>query len=560
MKAKVLTGLIFCLCLGTLFLSSSQFVNVQVTPKWYFAVFMGMLLALTAIAFLFSGQRQKSQYRFLLSQTCFIITVLCVAQSMYGLLQYFGVLPAATGFRVTGSFDNPAGFAASLCAGVPAVFYPVLKNRTLQNWITAIAAAIIVTAVLLSGSRSGMASVLAVGMAISIYEFPKNRKLKVILFSAVLLLFSGLYFLKKDSADGRLLIWRCSLEMIQDKPLSGHGSGGFKAGYMNYQAEYFEENPDSKYAMLADNVNRPFNEYILLLTNYGIAGFVLFLAGCWFLWRSFLRGRHEPVVRLAGCCLLSVAVFAFFSYPLTYPFVWTMMILSITVIIYHAKYPVKIPGRVLSGLKLLSIPAILFFGWKTYQSMSNEMLWCKIARQSLSGKTEQMLPEYERLRPALSGNELFLYNYTAELNVVKNYDKSLQVGKACEQLLADYDLQMLMADNCRETGRYADAEHHFKKAAAMCPVRFMPLYQLAELYKETGQDEKAVALARKIMDKEVKIPSAIVTSIKNKMRKLLEIQNNRADDTTQSAEKPINTSSWQDCRLDSRSPRALLPT
>jgi hypothetical protein len=77
--------------------------------------------------------------------------------------------------------------------------------------------------------RSGMASVLAVGMAISIYEFPKNRKLKVILFSAVLLLFSGLYFLKKDSADGCLLIWCCSLEMIQDKPLSGHGSGGWRS-------------------------------------------------------------------------------------------------------------------------------------------------------------------------------------------------------------------------------------------------------------------------------------------------------------------------------------------
>jgi hypothetical protein len=43
------------------------------------------------------------------------------------------------------------------------------------------------------------------------------------------------------------------------------------------------------------------------------------------------HGR-EPVVRLAGCCLLSVAVFAFFSYPMAYPFVWIMMIRSIAVI------------------------------------------------------------------------------------------------------------------------------------------------------------------------------------------------------------------------------------
>jgi hypothetical protein len=40
MKAKVLTGLVFCLCLGTLFLSVSLFVNTQTTPKRYFSLFM----------------------------------------------------------------------------------------------------------------------------------------------------------------------------------------------------------------------------------------------------------------------------------------------------------------------------------------------------------------------------------------------------------------------------------------------------------------------------------------------------------------------------------------
>ncbi|MDR2773233.1 MAG: hypothetical protein LBC19_00575, partial [Tannerella sp.] len=90
MKAKVLTGLVFCLCLGTLFLSAFLFVNTQVTPKRYFAVFMGMILALAAVAFLSFGQTQKSQYRSLLSHICFIIATLCTAQAAYGVLQYFG--------------------------------------------------------------------------------------------------------------------------------------------------------------------------------------------------------------------------------------------------------------------------------------------------------------------------------------------------------------------------------------------------------------------------------------------------------------------------------------
>jgi O-antigen ligase len=559
MKVKVLTGLVFCLCLGTLFLSASLFVNAYVTPKRYFSVFMGMILALTAIVFLFSGQPPKSQYRFLLPHIYFIIATLCAAQAAYGILQYFSVLPASNGFRVTGSFDNPAGFAASLCATLPAAFYRVLKNLVWQNWFTTITVAIIVAAVLLSGSQSGMASILAVCMVRSFYEFPKRRKFKVILFSAVLLLFSGVYFLKKDSADGRLLIWRCSWEMIKEKPVFGHSSGGFKANYMNYQAEYFERYPDSKYTMLADNVNRPFNEYILLLTNYGLAGFVLFLSGCWFVWKSFLRGRREPVVRLAGCCLLSVAVFAFFSYPLTYPFVWIMMTLSLAAIVYHATYPVKISGRVLLVVKLLSIPAILFFGWKTYQRMSNEALWCKIAHQSLLGLTERLLPEYERLYAALSGNELFLYNYTAELNVAKRYDKSMEIGRVCERLWADYDLQMLMADDYRQLQQYEEAERHYRKAALMCPVKFMPLYQLAKLYDATGSKSRALELAKIILSKRIKIQSPTIAAIQGEMWQLIERENKNPETQGGRDFEPLTTQSGQDTVSEQTTPETLLP-
>jgi energy-coupling factor transporter transmembrane protein EcfT len=311
--------------------------------------------------------------------------------------------------------------------------------------------------------------------------------------------------------------------------------------------------------MLADNVNRPFNEYILLLTDYGIAGFVLFLAGCWFVWKSFLRGRREPVVRLAGCCLLSVAVFAFFSYPLTYPFVWIITMMSIAVIVYHAKYPVKIPGRVLFMAKILTIPAILFFGWKTYQRMSNEMLWCKIAHRSLTGQTERMLPEYERLRPALSGNELFLYNYTAELNVSGHYDKSLQVARECERLWADYDLQMLMADNCEKLQQYDEAERHYRKAAAMCPVKFMPLYQLAKLYDATGSKSRALELAKIILSKKIKIPSPTIAAIQEEMRRWIERE--KSDSAIQGGRnvEPLTTKPEQDTVSGIPSLETLLP-
>jgi hypothetical protein len=39
----------------------------------------------------------------------------------------------------------------------------------------------------------------------------------------------------------------------------------------------------------------------------------------------------------------------------------------------------------------------------------------------------------------------------------------------------------------------------------MCPNRFMPLYQLVLLYNETGRNEEALALARLIIGKGVKM-------------------------------------------------------
>ena len=65
-------------------------------------------------------------------------------------------------------------------------------------------------------------------------SFPsKNRLVSKFLFlGIVLLLLVGLYFWKKDSADGRILIWLCSLDMFGDHWFFGIGSGKFQAEYM----------------------------------------------------------------------------------------------------------------------------------------------------------------------------------------------------------------------------------------------------------------------------------------------------------------------------------------
>ncbi|MDR1169588.1 MAG: O-antigen ligase family protein, partial [Prevotellaceae bacterium] len=334
---------------------------------------------------------------------------------------------------------------------------------------------------------------------------------------------TGLYFLKKDSADGRLLIWQCTWNMIRDKPVTGHGYGTFNARYMLYQAEYFEMHPGSKYAYLADNVLHPFNEYLLVWAEHGMIGVGGVVLLCFLLLRRYFREpSHIRFIALLG--LLSPAVLSCFSYPFRYPFTWLIALLHIALICSPGKaVSRRTVNATRTGLVLTATTLLL----AAVPLMKAEIRWNRIAHLSLAGKTGEVLPEYDQLYRYLGKDGLFLYNHAAELHEVQEYAKSLSVFEQCVRYYNDMDVQMLLADNYKELHQYGEAEKHLKLATFMCPARFMPLYELAKLYETAGRHTDALTVARQIIDKKIKIPSATVTAIKNEMRQLLEKEENR---------------------------------
>ena len=103
------------ICIGTIFATSDRFVDSQIMPKWL-AMSLGIILLANylIIRFLFFSHLKgtyKNKKAIYIIGTIVIVTF---AQALYGIFQFFNLLPPTTAFRVTGSFDNPAGFAASL--------------------------------------------------------------------------------------------------------------------------------------------------------------------------------------------------------------------------------------------------------------------------------------------------------------------------------------------------------------------------------------------------------------------------------------------------------------
>jgi len=263
---------------GSVFITSGRFVNETNTPKYYFVVISLLVMA----AFIAISQNRLSFCAFKRKTILWGINVICFLQACYGLIQFIGWLPSNhSKFAITGSFENPAGFAAVLSLDFPIGLFLLAKAKRIEKYLASATLAIIVIAVFLSGSRAGMLAIIISSMIFLIFQsnvMSKLRQLTHRKLLAVLIVacFAAgafiLYNQKIDSVNGRLLIWKVSYQMINDKPILGHGSGAFQAKYMDYQAEYFKNNPNSAYSQLADDVKHPFNELITVTVEFGLIG------------------------------------------------------------------------------------------------------------------------------------------------------------------------------------------------------------------------------------------------------------------------------------------------
>lgn len=251
---------------GSVFLTSDKFVDPINTPKLFFVaatclvgVMIFATLPMMPIFKALSG-----------GATLWGVSVVCLIQACYGLCQYNNWVPSNhSKFPITGSFDNPAGFAATLAMGFPISIWRLLHTKGIKRLLIIVALLLITIAMFCCDSRSGVLA-LAVScvsflcVEMGVYKrFQQFRRPKLLLILLSCVIFTGailLYFHKKDSADGRLLIWRVSLEMINDN--AALGVRPFQARYMDYQADYFKKHPTSQYAQLADNVKHPFNEFL----------------------------------------------------------------------------------------------------------------------------------------------------------------------------------------------------------------------------------------------------------------------------------------------------------
>lgn len=392
-----------------------------------------------------------------------ILAVVGVLSALYGLLQYVGCIETQSYFPVTGSFDNPAGFAASIV-----LCYPFLlchssngKRRTFK----VMACLLLIIVVILSGSRTGVFTLCVVTLLFYALRYRKlihKRRIFLISGGALFLisLFIGLIYLKPASASGRVLIWKVSAGLRKEHIIQGNGLGSFKADYMPEQAKYLSSShADESDRILAGNTNHPFNEYLLLLIEQGLIGIALFLLSLIAVFRSNVAFDTPAILTL-----VSIAIFSCFSYPFKYAFVWFMIIYCLASLNQR-----EVALRTIRFNKPFLLIILFILCFFLIKNIIFERTWKRISlvAEKNNGLLDNELSVFTKLYDEWNGNPYFLYNYASELKNVELYKQSVNIFLHCESYINTYDLQMQLADNYYQMECWEEAERRYKLAQCM---------------------------------------------------------------------------------------------
>ena len=426
-------------------------------------------------------------------------------------------------FDVTGTFGNPGqlgGFlAVCLVAAVALVAAFIGKSdrkMRLFTGLSLVSALLILAGLWLADSR---AAFVAAAAGLAILFWPQiagalRRYAKwmipagvVAVAAAALLIFNH----RPDSANARLLVWRVSADMVAEKPLFGHGAGSFNQKYMLYQAGYFEAHPDSRFAMVADNVAYPYNEFLHLLIEQGIAGLLILLALLWAVFARHSDNRRQQGFKAALAALLAFSCFSYPSYVFALLFLFPLLLGGLE---SRPVFSRQLP-RWTWGAAAAIFLTIGIFG-------AREMVFYKEASQQMKALFSKESADAQDFTDhnydKLKYNRYFYMRYASRLaenhNETKRLTRMFDLPPTCETYC---DIGAALT----ERGAYDQAECYYRKAAAMIPTRLTPNYLLWKMYIEKGDESNAIETARKLLSQPLKVENTFTIRAKAEVRKYL---------------------------------------
>jgi len=156
------------------------------------------------------------------------------------------------------------------------------------------------------------------------------------------------------------------------------------------------------------------------------------------------------------------------------------------------------------------------------KSISSIFRWEKLVSHTSIHGFEDVREQYTRLYTQLENNPYFMFNYGIELVLAKEYEQSIPILHRVCRYFIDTDILCYLGDAYKGMSQYENAETTYRLASNMVPIKFYPLYCLANLYNETGNVDNAINVANIIINKKEKVRSYTTYKIKTEMKQMVD--------------------------------------
>lgn len=348
--------------------SSTLSLNPYLTRLFVIQLVIAFIFFAASLTFINNRKRFQS-----ISLTIIIFGSI---MALYGILQYLANAESIYGLRPSGqalpfaSFFNRHHFAAFMEMTLGLTLGLLFGDATKKNKkiFFIIAAVVMGMAILLTGSRGGIISLLCVIGFVLFWNFFKNREIKdfdgdedvkrfflkrnFMLFGGglalIAFLFLGVLFLGGDQSllrgfglagvegdvtTGRSHFWSVALQIFFAHPIIGAGFDAFGVAFTRYDTWSG-----------AFRIEQAHNDYLQILADSGVLGFACIAAFIFLLFRQGIQTikthtdkfvMNGSIGAFAGC--FGILIHSFFDFPLRTPSnaLFFLMMVTLTVVPLH---------------------------------------------------------------------------------------------------------------------------------------------------------------------------------------------------------------------------------
>jgi O-antigen ligase len=263
----------------------------------------------------------------LLVHVCGLLVPIAVTLYQHGQI---GFKTVASQLLSSPFYNDHTMYGAALALFIPLIFFNILKkdNSRSEKLTYLILFIVFSVAVFFSYSRAAWMSIIIAGLVMILLKI-RLRTIAIFIvlgIAAAIINWSGVrnYFLKNrershsnnigmhfksvsnissdDSNRERINRWKCALKMFADKPLLGFGPGTYQFFYGNYQVS----NDLSHLSSFNGSKGHAHSEYLNVLSETGLPGFIIFLSLIITVFRiviRLIRRSKEAETRFYAFCL-----------------------------------------------------------------------------------------------------------------------------------------------------------------------------------------------------------------------------------------------------------------